>query len=122
MVPFPCQFLTDWMARMLKTHFFLTHYQPLSCTINTDHPLTTSISLLISFVYLFYKFDFKIIIMVTITIIGHNRRKDETSFRKSFWIMEMRELAQVIELLMDKHKVSALQACLLIGVHQIYYT
>jgi hypothetical protein len=100
---------------------FLTHCQLLSRTIITDHPLTISISLLISFVYLICKFDFKII-MVTVIIIGRNDHKDGASFRKSFSVKEKRELVQAIELLMEEHKVNACQACLLIGVNQMYYT
>jgi uncharacterized membrane protein len=71
---------------------------------------------------IFYEFDFKIIIMLTMTIIGHDGLKDDASFRKSFSIKEKRELVQAIELLIDEHKVSARQAYLLIGVNQMYYT
>ena len=49
-------------------------------------------------------------------------RENNTSFRKSFSIKEKRELVQVVELLMDEHKVSARQEYLLIGVKQMYYT
>ena len=39
-----------------------------------------------------------------------------------FLIKEKRELVQAVELLMDEHKFSTCQACLLIGVDQMYYT
>jgi hypothetical protein len=71
---------------------------------------------------MFYKFDFKIIIMVTMTIIGHDGCKDDATYRKPILIMEKRELMQAVELLMDEHKVSAHPACLLIGVKQMHYT
>jgi len=60
--------------------------------------------------------------MVTVIIIGRNDHKDGASFRKSFSVKEKRELVQAIELLMEEHKVNACQACLLIGVNQMYYT
>jgi hypothetical protein len=93
---------------MLEMHFS-NSLPTFIATIVTDHPLTTSLSLLISFVYLFYKFDFKIIIMVTLIIIGCDGCKDDACFRKSFLIKEKSELVQAIELLMDEHKVSARQ-------------
>ena len=56
------------------------------------------------------------------TIVGHNGRKDDPRFRKSYSVKEKRELVQSMQLLMDEHNVSAHQASLLIGVNQMYYT
>ena len=56
------------------------------------------------------------------TIVGRNGRKDDHRFCKSYSVKEKRELVQSIQLLMDEHNVSARQACLLIGVNQMYYT
>ena len=71
----PTSFLTDWMVQRLE----MLH----AIVVDHDHPLTTSVSLLISF-------DFKMIIKATVTIIGRDGRKDDASFRKSFLIKEKR--------------------------------
>jgi hypothetical protein len=60
--------------------------------------------------------------MVTMMIVGCNGCKDDPHFCKSYSVKEERELVQSVQLWMDKHNVSACQACLLIGVNQMYYT
>jgi len=75
-VAFSCQFSNQLDGANAQNVFFLTHSQPLSCAIVTDHPLTASVSLLISFIYLFYKFNFKIIILDSLTIIGCDGLKE----------------------------------------------
>ena len=55
-------------------------------------------------------------------IVGRNGHKDDSRFHKSYSVKEKRQLVQSVQLLMDEHNVSARQACLLIGVNQMYDT
>ena len=115
------------MVQVLKNMVFPTHCQPFS--LATLSPITPSSPPSLSepefndhLLADCNELNFKIVEMVTMTIVGSEGRKDDPRFRKSYSIKEKRELVQSVQFLMSARNVTVRQACLLIGVSPMYYT
>jgi hypothetical protein len=65
----------------------------------------------------FDKLNFKIVKLVTMTIVGRDGCNDDPRFWRSYSVKEKRELMQSMQLLMEEQNVSARQAYLSIGVY-----